>query len=175
MKKTPLHRASAMWGPLCRGFRSVGACIAPTPPRKRWQGHAHGRFTPVLKKALLGNGRLRRSTASVFSAIYARRTTAPQGAVHQFPVRSRCSLLVASISDGFATGAYAQQAPAALIHHSSFIIGLWPRGCLLVLLQSGCEQLTFNCDTVALAHLRAPSACAGMQTRCASSVLRCAL
>ena len=41
----------------------MGACIAPTPPRKRWQGHAHGRFTPVLKKALLGNGRLRRSTA----------------------------------------------------------------------------------------------------------------
>ena len=33
--------------------------------------------------------------ASVVTANYARRTTAPQGAVHQFPVRSRCSLLVA--------------------------------------------------------------------------------
>ena len=82
--------------------------------------------------------------ASVVTANYARRTTAPQGAVHQFPVRSRCSLLVASISDGFATGAYAQQAPAALIHHSSFINGLRPRGCRLVLLRSGCEPLTFN-------------------------------
>ena len=30
--------------------------------------------------------------------------------MHQFPVRSQGSLLVPSISDGFATGAYAQRA-----------------------------------------------------------------
>ena len=57
-----------------------------------------------------------------FTANYARRTTAPQGATHQLTVRSQGSLLVAGISDGFATGAYGQQAAAPLIHHSSFII-----------------------------------------------------
>ena len=62
-------------------------------------------------------------TASVFSANHARRTAAPQGATHQLTVRSQGSLLVAGISDGFATGAYGQQAAAPLIHHSSFIIG----------------------------------------------------
>ena len=65
-------------------------------------------------------------TAKRGTANYARRTTAPQGATHQLTVRSQGSLLVAGISDGFATGAYGQQAAAPLIHHSSFIIHNWP-------------------------------------------------
>ena len=87
------------------------------------------------------------SDASVVTANYARSTTAPQGAAHQLRVRSQGSLLVASISDGFATGAYAQRAlraglPGRVIANYARRTtaprrdGLRPRGCRLVLLRS---------------------------------------
>ena len=56
--------------------------------------------------------------ASQFSAIYARRTTAPQGAAHQLKVRSQGSLLVPSCQ----FGGYAAN-PSFIIHHSSLAYG----------------------------------------------------
>ena len=51
-----------------------------------------------------------RGRAPIFTASYARRVHCQGGAAHQWRVRSRGSLLVASISDGFATGAYGPRA-----------------------------------------------------------------
>ena len=107
---------------LCGGKMGVApATAAPTPPRKRWQGHAHGRFTPVF---FSGKDGLEERAASPqhyeygFNAIYARRTTAPQGAAHQLKVRSQGSLLVPSCQ----FGGYAANS-SFIIHHSSLAYG----------------------------------------------------
>ena len=64
----------------------AGAHAAPTPPRKRWQVHTHGRFTPIGK---MGKRRLRRCTAR---KVY--RKDAKGGAAHS--VRDRLTAPLAT-------------------------------------------------------------------------------
>ena len=121
-------------GAALQGFRSVGACIAPWALYPSFEKGFAGKWAAppqhcqcVSRYLREAHDRTTRCCAPVPSAL------AMLAFSCQFPVRSRCSLLVASISDGFATGAYAQQAPAALIHHSSFLNRHWQCASLMSL------------------------------------------